>query len=140
MLRPQHRSLHRDLLYNLAFLASAAVMIVGVTTAALGRVDPGATFQAMIALWAGSTVVFVLFAAYLIRRVVSRPLDQLETLAAHLATGETDMPDPDFDLPEFDRVSRRMRAMAEQLLEAHGEDGGTRSLEQSPAASVGPSS
>src|SRR5690606_20314439 len=69
-------------------------------------------------LWLGSTVVFVLFGAHLVRRVVLRPLAELSAQADRMAAGAADEAPPRFDTAEMAHLSDRFGAMASQLLDA----------------------
>ena len=71
------RSLRTELLVNLGFVTSAAVILVGLNTVLLlgGALDEA--WQPMVVLWLTSTAVFVLFGWYLVHRVVLGPLERL---------------------------------------------------------------
>lgn len=119
MPRPNHpRSIHTELLYNLVFLASAAILIVGVTTLVMSRIDAPRAFPAMIVLWVGTTAVFLGFGAYLVRRAVLEPLNQLHGLADEMTARRAPEVRPPLGTREFDQLGLRMQEMAEQLLEA----------------------
>ncbi|NNG15844.1 MAG: HAMP domain-containing protein [Gemmatimonadales bacterium] len=120
--RNHPRSIHTELLFNLVFLASAAILIVGVTTLVISRVDSSRAFPAMVVLWVGSTAVFLGFGAYLVRRAVLDPLNRLHGLAEQMAAGSATAPCPPFGTREFDQLGLRMQEMAEQLLEAGGQN------------------
>ena len=118
---PRHdhpRSIHTELLYNLVFLASAAILIVGVTTLVMSRIDGPRAFPAMIVLWVSTTAVLLGFGTYLVRRAVLEPLTRLHGLADEMTARRA----PEGRLPlgtrEFDQLGLRMQEMAEQLLEA----------------------
>jgi hypothetical protein len=68
MTRPR-RSLRTELLVNLGFVTSAAVLLVGLTTVLLLGGDVREAFWPLVGLWVGSTVVFVLFGAYVVHRL-----------------------------------------------------------------------
>jgi signal transduction histidine kinase len=114
------RSLRTELLVSLGFVTSAAVIVVGVTTVVLNGGDLRETLWPLIALWLGSTAVFVLFGAYLVHRSVVRPLTVLAAEADDLAAGA--LPGrgaaPTYETAELDLLSARYRAMAEDLLDA----------------------
>ena len=116
----RRRSLPTELLVNLGFVTSAAVILVGLTTAILAGDDLDVTLRPLLALWVGSTVVFVLFGAYVVRRVVVTPLQRLSAEADTLAGGRLDER-TDYETVEFTHLSRRYRAMAESLLDAQSQ-------------------
>src|SRR5690242_3551420 len=100
------RSLPTELLVNLGFVTSAAVILVGLTTAILAGDDLDQTLRPLLALWVGSTVVFVLFGAYVVRRVVVTPLQRLSAEADTLAAGRLDESRTDYETVEFTHLSR----------------------------------
>ena len=117
-MRNHPRSIHTELLFNLVFLASAAILSVGVTTLVLSRLDGPRAFPAMIVLWVGSTAVFLGFGAYLVRRAVLEPLNRLHGLAEEMAAGRATEACLPLGTREFDQLGLQMQEMAEQLLEA----------------------
>ncbi|HYC31052.1 MAG TPA: hypothetical protein VEB59_02125, partial [Gemmatimonadales bacterium] len=68
------RSLRTELLVNLGFVTSSAVILVGLNTVLLLGGDLQEAWRPLVALWLGSTLVFVLFGSYLVHRLVIRPL------------------------------------------------------------------
>jgi len=112
------RSLRTELLVNLGFVTSAAVILVGLNTVLLlgGTLDDA--WQPMVVLWITSTAVFVLFGWYLVHRVVLRPLQRLSGEADSLARGEIPAQPPAHDTRELRQLADRYRAMAEELLDA----------------------
>ena len=112
------RSLRTELLVNLGFVTSAAVILVGLNTVLLlgGSLDEA--WQPMVVLWLTSTTVFVLFGWYLVHRVVLGPLDRLSGEAASLARGEIPAQPPAHETRELGQLADRYRAMAEELLDA----------------------
>ena len=97
--RPQ--SLRTELLFQLGFLASSAVLLTGLATALIARFGIEESIGALVVLWVGSSVVFVLFAHYLVRRTLLKPL---ETLAAEVTALEGGaLPDaaPAYESEEF---------------------------------------
>ena len=114
---PVRRSLQLQLLADLGFLTSSAVLLVGVTTLVLVEADPRETAIPLGALWAGSTLVFVVFGAWLLRRLVVQPLRELSLEAETLATGRAPQVAPAYESLELDHLARRYRAMAENLLD-----------------------
>jgi signal transduction histidine kinase len=76
------------------------------------------TWRPLVALWLGSTAVFVLFGAYLVHRSVVGPLEVLAREADVLSAGRLSTQPPEYDTAELDRLSGRYRAMAADLLDA----------------------
>lgn len=112
------RPLRAELLFNLAFLTSAAVILVSLTTLLLRFYDVRSTFWALAILWLSSTGVFVLFGLHLIGRLVLQPLRQLGALVDQLATGTLPDDMPTFESEEFTHLGDRFRRMTEQLVDA----------------------
>ncbi len=118
-------SLKTELLLGLGFLTSSGVLIAGlatyIVTDAANQAGDGAALNPLVpllALWLGSTLVFVLFGAHLLRRVVIRPLDELSAQADRLAAGAADEEPPRYDTAEMAHLGERFGAMASQLLDA----------------------
>ena len=115
------RSLRTELLFNLAFLTSAAVILAGMTTLLVATLDPDAAVWALGILWAASTLLFVLFGRHLVHRLVLRPLDELSQEADRLATGQLTGPPAGFETRELAHLSDRFQSMAEQLLDVQSQ-------------------
>jgi len=114
----RRKPLRAELLFNLAFLTSAAVILVGLTTLLLSIEDVRATFWALATLWISTTAVFVLFGLKLTDRLVIVPLKRLTGLVDGLAHGNEPAGIPEFESEEFDRLGDRFRRMTEQLADA----------------------
>ena len=84
---PRQRSLRTELLVSLGFVTSAAVLLVGITTVLLLGGDVHAALGPLIGLWFGSTVVFALFGAHVVHRLVIQPLRVLTAEADVLSVG-----------------------------------------------------
>ncbi len=112
------RSLRTELLVNLGFVTSAAVILVGLHTALLLGGDLREAWGPLVALWLGSTLVFVCFGAYLVHRLVVRPLRRLAAEADTLARGRPPAESAPYETRELAELSARYRAMAEELLDA----------------------
>ena len=111
------RSLRTELLVNLGFVTSAAVVLVGLNTVLLLGGELGEAWRPLVALWFGSTAVFVLFGGYLVHRVVIGPLRRLAAEAETLARGQIPAQPPEHDTRELGELADRYRAMAEELLD-----------------------
>jgi signal transduction histidine kinase len=112
------RSLRTELLVNLGFVTSSAVILVGLNTVLLLGGDLQDAWRPLVALWLGSTLVFVLFGSYLVHRLVIRPLQQLAAEADTLARGVVPADPPAYETRELGALADRYRAMAEELLDA----------------------
>jgi signal transduction histidine kinase len=112
------RPLRAELLFNLAFLTSAAVILVSLTTLLLRFDDVRSTLWALAILWFSTTIVFVLFGLHLVGRLVLKPLRHLGDLVDQLAAGKFPDEVPPFESEEFGHLGERFRRMTEQLVDA----------------------
>lgn len=113
-------SLRTALLLDLGFVTSFAVAMVGLTTMVLTGSDLRATLLSLLALWLGSTLIFVLFGAYLVHRLVVGPLGKLTAEADALAVGEFPAHTPQ-ETAELELLATRYRVMAENLLDVQSQ-------------------
>ena len=111
------RSLRTELLVNLGFVTSAAVILVGLTTLLLTGGDLRERIRPLGALWFGSTAIFVIFGMSVLHRLVIRPLQRLTAEADALAAQKFRPEKGDYGSVELDRLAARYRAMAEDLLD-----------------------
>ena len=111
-------SLRLQLLFQLVFLASAAVGLAGLVTVLLAGGDPAELLVPLAGVWAGSTAVFVLFGAHLMHRYVLGPIAQLSAEADQLAAGTVPTVRAAYESRELEHLAGRYRAMAEDLLDA----------------------
>lgn len=111
-------SLRLQLLFQLVFLASAAVVLAGLVSVLLAGGDPADLLVPLAGVWAGSTAVFVLFGAHLMHRYVLGPLARLSAEADQLASGTGGGARPAYESRELEHLAGRYRAMAEGLLDA----------------------
>jgi two-component system NtrC family sensor kinase len=109
------------LLFELGFVTSSAVLVVGTATVLVSGADPVEIATPLILLWLGATAVFVLFGWYLVHRLVLRPLRQLAAEADSLAIGGLAGPAPTYETAELTELAERYRAMAESLFDLHAQ-------------------
>jgi two-component system NtrC family sensor kinase len=117
--RPQ--SLRMELLFQLGFLASSAVLLTGLATAFIARFGIEESIGALVVLWMGSSVVFVLFAHHLVRRMLLRPLETLAVEATALEGGALPAGTPAYESQEFAQLAERYRRMATSLLDVNSQ-------------------
>ncbi len=113
------RSLRTELLVNLGFVTSAAVLLVGLITVLLLGGDLLDAVWPLVGLWVGSTIVFVLFGGYVVHRLVVRPLEVLAAEADTLAAGMLPAEAAAYETRELTELAARYRSMAEELLDVH---------------------
>ena len=111
-------SLRLQLLFQLVFLASAAVGLAGLVTVLLAGGDPAELLVPLAGVWAGSTAVFVLFGGHLMHRYVLGPIARLSAEADQLAAGTVAPVPAAYESRELEHLAGRYRAMAEDLLDA----------------------
>jgi signal transduction histidine kinase len=102
---------------DLGFLTSAAVLLVGATTAVLLGGDLRSAAWPLLALWGGSTAVFIVFGAHLVNRIVVSPLARLSAEADVLSRGDLSSPHQAYGSCELDRLAGRYRLLAAELLD-----------------------
>jgi two-component system, NtrC family, sensor kinase len=113
-------SLRTALLLELGFVTSSAVAMVGLTTILMAGSDLKLTLLSLLVLWLGSTLVFVLFGAYAVHRLVVGPLGKLTAEADALALGEFPAHPPQ-ETAELELLATRYRVMAENLLDVQSQ-------------------
>jgi signal transduction histidine kinase len=113
-------SLRTALILELGFVTSSAVAMVALTTVLITGSDLREVLGPLLALWLGSTAVFVLFGGYAVHRMVIGPLQRLTAEADALATGQFPAHVPQ-ETAELELLSRRCRIMAENLLDAQSQ-------------------
>ena len=117
----RQRSLRTELLVNLGLVTSAVALLMGVIIALLTDADFERTAGALVVLWAGSTAVFVVFGAHVVRRHVLEPLEMLRAEAERLAAGRIPADAPQFRTAEFQSLAGSYRHMAEALLDVQSQ-------------------
>ncbi len=115
------RSLRSIILVNFGFLTAAALLLVGVSAVVLSDIDREAALPFVLAYSAGALLVFLGFGAWLVRRMMLRPLAELAQTADALAEGRATVPAPPYEVREFQVLDERFRAMAARLLDAQGQ-------------------
>jgi two-component system, NtrC family, sensor kinase len=113
-------SLRTALLLELGFVTSSAVAMVGLTTILITGSDLRSTLASLLALWLGSTLVFVVFGGYAVHRLVVGPLQRLTAEADALALGEFPAHAPQATA-ELELLAARYRVMAENLLDVQSQ-------------------
>jgi len=119
------RSLRSQLVAELVLVASAAVVLVGIITALVAGANVASLALPLMAFWAGSTAVLLVFGLHLLRRQVLRPLDVLaaeaDALAAEPHVRAACSRPMEYETREFAALAERFRAMAGGLLDAQGQ-------------------
>ena len=117
----RRHSLKRELLLNIALIAGAAISLA-VVTALVGQLfRPGFAVIGLVVLIAADTVVFFLFARYLLRKLVLQPLDALIAVTDELAGGNWNARAAPAATEEFARLGERFNRMTDRLIKARAE-------------------
>jgi signal transduction histidine kinase len=122
---PAKPSLRAELLFSLAFLAAAALLLGVCTVIVIGYLGPGVTPRRLLALVVGIVVadigVFILFGRYVVNRHVLRPVGRLIEAADAVAAGRLDVRAPGADTRDFQILAERLNRMTDHLLDAQGQ-------------------
>jgi two-component system, NtrC family, sensor kinase len=118
-------ALRTELLFNLAFLAAAALLlgvgtIVGVQAVAPG-LSPGQTLPLILIIVALDVGVFIVFGSYLVRRHILRPLGRVTAVADAVAAGDFAARAPAAETRDFTMLAERLNRMTDHLLDAQGQ-------------------
>ena len=108
-------SLRAELLFNLSFLAFAALLLALWTATILRFAGPQPGFTLLLLLLL-DVAVFVVLGRYLIDRQVIRPLRTAVATAEAIAGGEYGRRAPQGDTREIAQLNQALNAMTEQLL------------------------
>lgn len=114
-------SLRTELLFNLAFLAAAA-LILGVCTILLASiVAPERAFPLVMIIVALDVGVFIVFGHYIVTRHVLRPVERLMAAADAVASGDLAARAPDAETRDFATLAERVNRMTDHLLDAQSQ-------------------
>ncbi len=114
-------SLRTVLLAQLAFLAATA-LILGVATSMLATaLAPDQVFPLVLALVVLDIAIFIAFGAYLVTRLVLKPLRRLMGAADAVIAGGLDARAPDAETDDFTQLAGRFNRMTDHLLDAQGQ-------------------
>src|SRR2546429_3832672 len=87
-------SLRTELLFNLAFLAAAALLLGVGTVLLVAALAPDRALPFILTTVALDVVVFIFFGRYLVSRLVLRPVERLVAVADAVAAGAFAVPGP----------------------------------------------
>jgi signal transduction histidine kinase len=118
-------SLRAELLFSLAFLAAAALMLGVCTVIIVGSAGPGLSSQRLlflvIGIVAADLLVFILFGRYVVNRLVLQPLRRLMEAADAGAAGRLAARAPEADTRDFQVLGERLNRMTDHLLDAQSQ-------------------
>lgn len=122
---PRKPSLRAELLFSLAFLAAAALMLGVCTVIIVGSAAPGLSSARLLALVvaivAADLGVFILFGRYVVGRHVLRPLRGVIEAADAVAAGRLEARAPEADTRDFQILGERLNRMTDHLLDAQSQ-------------------
>jgi phosphoglycerate-specific signal transduction histidine kinase len=108
-------SLRAELLFNLAFLAAAAVVLALVAARAIQR--SGLSFPVVWVVVVTALLVFILLGNHLVQRWVLRPIDEISKSATAIADGDTSRRIPEEGPTEIAALAAALNRLTEQLLQ-----------------------
>jgi two-component system NtrC family sensor kinase len=118
-------SLRTELLFNLAFLAAAALLLGVGTILAVGAlspdISPQSTFLLVLGIVGLDLLIFLAFGRYLVSRLVLRPVDRLVKMVDAVAGGDLAARAPDAETRDFALLAQRLNHMTDSLLDAQGQ-------------------
>lgn len=118
-------SLKTELLFNLAFLAAAALLLGVASILALQTLTAGLTSQELIPLVLVTVAVdvgiFIVFGRYIVTRHVLRPVERLMHAADAVASGDLAARAPEAETRDFTTLGERLNRMTDRLLDAQGQ-------------------
>lgn len=111
-------SLRAEVLFNLAFLAFAAVVLALWTASVLDVAAMGArgALGAILLLAAADVAVFALLGSYLLGRLVVRPLSAAAAAATAIADGDYQRRVPEGGTREMDALAAALNRLTDQML------------------------
>ncbi len=114
-------SLRTELLFNLAFLAAAALLL-GVGTILLASTfAPERAFPLVLTIVALDVGIFIVFGHYIVTRHVLRPVERLMAVADAVVGGDLVARAPDAETSDFATLAARLNRMTDHLLDAQSQ-------------------
>src|SRR5690242_17144955 len=114
-------SLRSELLFNLAFLAAAALLLGVGSVLILSTFAPDQAFPFILVIVAFDVGIFIVFGRYIVTRHVLRPVENLVQAADAVAAGDLAARAPDAETADFSTLAARLNRMTDHLLDAQGQ-------------------
>jgi signal transduction histidine kinase len=114
-------SLRTELLFNLAFLAAAALLLGVLTILLASAVAPERAFPLVITIVTLDVGIFIVFGHYIVTRHVLRPVERLMATADAVASGDLAARAPDAETRDFSTLAERVNRMTDHLLDAQSQ-------------------
>src|SRR3989440_2700709 len=118
---PAKPSLRTELLFNLAFLAAAALLLGVVTVLLVSAVAPERAVLLIVTIVAADVAIFIVFGRYIVARHVLRPVARLVAVADAVAAGDFAARAPEAETSDFTTLAERLNRMTDHLLDAQGQ-------------------
>ncbi len=113
--------LRMELLFNLAFLAAAALLLGVGTVLLASTVAPERAFPLVLTIVGLDVAIFIVFGHYVVTRHVLRPVQRLMAAADAVAGGDLAARAPDAETRDFATLAERLNRMTDHLLDAQGQ-------------------
>src|SRR5712692_5898524 len=117
----QKPSLKSELLFNLAFLAAAALLLGDGTVLVVSSFAPERAVPVILLIVALDVGIFIVFGRYIVTRHVLRPVQRLVAAADGIAAGDLAARAPDAETEDFATLAERLNRMTDSLLDAQGQ-------------------
>jgi len=114
-------SLRTELLFNLAFLAAAALLLGVATVALVSALAPERTLLFTLTVVPLDVVLFIFFGRYLVGRLVLRPVERLIAVADAVAAGDLGARAQEAETRDFEVLAERLNRMTDYLLDAQSQ-------------------
>lgn len=114
-------SLKSELLFNLAFLAAAALLLGVGSVLVVSSFAPEQAFPVILTIVALDVGIFIVFGRYIVTRHVLRPVQRLVAAADGIAAGDLAARAPDAETEDFATLAERLNRMTDHLLDAQGQ-------------------
>src|SRR2546428_4752102 len=114
-------SLRTELLFNLAFLAAAALLLGVGTVLVASTFAPERAFPLVLTIVALDVGVFIVFGRYIVTRHVLRPVERLMAAAEAVARGDLGARAPSAETRDFATLAERLNRMTDHLLDAQSQ-------------------
>src|SRR5437870_9340410 len=114
-------SLRAELLFNLAFLAAAALLLGVGTILVASTFAPERAFPLVLTVVALDVGIFIVFGHYVVTRHVLRPVERLMGVADAVASGDLGARAPEAETRDFATLAERLNRMTDHLLDAQSQ-------------------
>src|SRR3989442_13709408 len=114
-------ALRTELLFNLAFLAAAALLLGVGTILVASTFAPERAFPLVLTIVALDVGIFIVFGHYVVTRHVLRPVERLMAVADALASGDLAARAPEAETRDFATLAERLNRMTDHLLDAQSQ-------------------